>query len=319
MDVDQAELHLREIFTPYAARKYNEMRARSGRFVHYTSAEVAVSIIKNKEVWMRKSSTMNDFMEIQHGLKCLSTAYTADIGSRFKDLLERLHPGFCKDLEKQFDAWIPSFQHHTFLTCVSEHLDGEDRIGRLSMWRAYGGTTGVAIVMNNGPFLRDSDALSAYTSPVGYFSVDQFKREFDHTVDGMHANEELLRSLDRDELMDRVFHMFQYAVLSTKHPGFHEEREWRIIHSPMIDPSRNLVRDIAVVRGSPQPIFKIPLQNFPGEGFTGATVPELLDRIIIGPTVHPLPTYEAFVTLLEQAGVPDAAEKVFISDIPLRQ
>jgi hypothetical protein len=142
MQLTQEDLRLREIFRPYAVRKYKDMLLRSGRFVHYTTAEVAVSIIKNKAVWMRKSITMNDFMEIEHGLNCLAASYNSDPGSKFKDILERLHPGFCKVLEERFNSWIPTFKHDTYLACVSEHLDGEDRLGRLSMWRAYGGKNG---------------------------------------------------------------------------------------------------------------------------------------------------------------------------------
>ena len=44
----------------------------------------------------------------------------------------------------------------TYLTSISEHRNKEDTFGRLSMWRAYGETTGVALVMNNSPFLTPS-------------------------------------------------------------------------------------------------------------------------------------------------------------------
>jgi hypothetical protein len=80
-----------------------------------------------------------------------------------------------------------------------------------------------------------------------------------------------------------------------------------------------LRRDVEVVRGIPQPVYKIPLKNIPEEGFTGATIPELLDRVIIGPTDHSFAAYEAFVSLLNEAGVENANTKVFTSHIPLRQ
>jgi len=187
------------------------------------------------------------------------------------------------------------------------------------MWRAYGGSTGVALVLNNGPFLRPSDALKAYTSPVAYFSPEGFTQHFNKIVDAMEEHEDLLKELDYEELMGFVFHHFQYSILSTKHPGFKEEREWRIIYSPRLESSRHIRRDVETVRGTPQPVYKLPLQNFPEEGFTGATIPELLDRIIIGPTDHSFAAYEAFAALLEGAGVENAYEKVFMSDIPLRQ
>jgi hypothetical protein len=73
-----------------------------------------------------------------------------------------------------------------------------------------------------------------------------------------------------------------------------------------------------VIGGIPQPIYKIPLKDIPEEGFVGAEIPALIERIIIGPTQFPLVTYEAFVELLSKAGVAEAQKKVFISDIPLR-
>jgi hypothetical protein len=44
------------------------------------------------------------------------------------------------------------------------------------MWRAYGGATGVAIVLSPTPFLVESQALRAYTSPVGYFTPTEFRQ-----------------------------------------------------------------------------------------------------------------------------------------------
>jgi hypothetical protein len=113
--------------------------------------------------------------------------------------------------------------------------------------------------------------------------------------------------------------MFCYAMLCKNHPGFREEREWRVVHTPRFEPSSRLIHDLQVVRGAPQPTYKIPLKNVPEENLLGVEIPELVNRIIIGPTQHPLPMYEAFVTLLEQAGAQDAASKVKVSDIPLRQ
>lgn len=73
------------------------------------------------------------------------------------------------------------------------------------------------------------------------------------------------------------------------------------------------------VRGVPQKIQKIPLRNIPEEDFFGAEIPELLERIIIGPTVYPNAMYQAFSKLLRDAGVPDPDNRIFISDIPLRE
>ena len=73
-----------------------------------------------------------------------------------------------------------------------------------------------------------------------------------------------------------------------------------------------------MIGGTPQPIYKIPLQNVPEEGLVGVEIPELLERIIIGPTEYPLAIREAFETLLADAGVDDPASLIRVSDLPLR-
>jgi hypothetical protein len=47
-------------------------------------------------------------------------------------------------------------------------------------------------------------------------------------------------------------------------------------------------------------------------------IPQLIDRVIIGPTLYPYAISEAFDRLLDKAGVANAAQRIFVSDIPLR-
>jgi hypothetical protein len=112
--------------------------------------------------------------------------------------------------------------------------------------------------------------------------------------------------------------MLRFAALCTKHPGFAEEKEWRVVYCPALEQSPYLMKDIAIVRGVPQPIYKIPFKDIPEAGFAGA-IPAMLSRIIIGPTQYPLALAEAFVELLAEAGVTEPDTKVRVSDIPLRR
>lgn len=68
------ELRLRRIFLPYATARMETAKEQQTKLVYYTSAETAKNIIANKEVWMRNATTMNDFMEVQHGWQCLLEA-----------------------------------------------------------------------------------------------------------------------------------------------------------------------------------------------------------------------------------------------------
>ena len=113
--------------------------------------------------------------------------------------------------------------------------------------------------------------------------------------------------------------MFLFGILCTKHPGFHEEREWRAIATPQIWPTPHCTFDIEVIHGTPQRVLKLDLKNHPEEGLLGLAIPELVDRIIIGPCQFPAIVRAAFIDLLQEAGVSNASEKVVLSDIPLRQ
>lgn len=319
MELSQDDLRQYATFHPFAFEKYMRMHGPNAKFVHYCSAEAAFHIIKSNRMRLRNAAVMNDFMEIEHGTACLAHAWHSDVGERFRSVVDEIFPGVTDELAKFIDGWSPHFRADTFITCLSEHDSAEDDLGRLSMWRAYGGTAGVAVVLNPGVFLRPSDALPAFTSPVAYLSEESFKTEFAKVTDNIQTNAEFLRDGGRDSLFSNLFHTFRLAMLCTKHPGFAEEREWRIVYAPSLNKSDRIRPSVELIRGVPQIVHSIPFQNYPDEDFMGAELPDLVHRIIIGPTEFPQQLRVATISLLEDAGVQDAASKVVCSTIPLRQ
>lgn len=79
-----------------------------------------------------------------------------------------------------------------------------------------------------------------------------------------------------------------------------------------------MVKEIETVGGTPQPVYKIPLRDIPEAGLYGLNIPDLVDRVIIGPTRYPLATAEAFTSLMADAGVEAPEKKISLSHIPLR-
>ncbi|WP_210209463.1 DUF2971 domain-containing protein [Notoacmeibacter ruber] len=309
-----------QIFFPTAFHKTVKAINEGTRFVHYTSAGAMVGMLRaTKGIWLRNAALMNDFSEIEHGRTCLTYAWDhSEIGKRFKGIVEEIAPGTIAQLENTLNHWLPSFSSKTYLASLSEHDVSEDTLGRLSMWRAYGGETGIAIVLNGGVFLRPSDAIHAYTSPVAYLHEEEFAERLGEIADNMHQNAPMLRELGADGIYAYLFDTFRFALLCTKHPGFKEEREWRIVYSPELASSDRIKKSVELVRGVPQFVHTIPFKDYPNEGFYGAELPQLVDRVIVGPTEFPLQVREAIVSLLEEAGIEDAAQKVFCSTIPLR-
>lgn len=323
MSSDDTSFNLSHIVFPYAMEKLNAVRENNVRFSHYTSAYVAMEIIEKGEVWLRNALVMNDFSEVQHGRKCLQSAWRDDaLGGRLSLILDSIKPGLSSELIESFDSRMSDRTARSYLVSFSEHGSGtidEDKYGRLSMWRAYGGETNVAFVFKNTPFISESNALNAFTSPVFYGDPERFKLEFARVVDRLDENIEFVKSLGPDTVRQVLENAFHFATLSTKHPGFSEEREWRVIYSPTIWPSDKILESIKTVAGVPQRIYRIPLKNYPEDGLVGATLPELLDEIIIGPIENAFPVYDALVTKLEEVGVERPWEKVRRSNIPLRR
>ncbi len=80
------------------------------------------------------------------------------------------------------------------------------------------------------------------------------------------------------------------------------------------------MQEVRTVRGVPQLVQMLPLRRDASddEVAPGSSIPELLDRIIIGPTEDAAAVYQALEALLSAAGVANPAAKIVISGVPLR-
>jgi hypothetical protein len=191
-------------------------------------------------------------------------------------------------------------------------------MGGFPWWRAFGKPAARAAIVLNLPREATAVGLNLTLSPVAYFSYEQVETELVRVISGVRKHCEFLKSVERQTVMYAIFFMLMVATVSLKHEGFHEEREWRLVYSPQLRPSAFLRKCTETIDGVPQIIYKIPLENRPTEKIVGVEVPELIDRVIIGPSNYPIPIGEAFVAALQEAGMKDAAARVFASNIPLR-
>ena len=127
--IDGPEIN--RIFFPYMEQRTREVLAAGGRFVYYTTADTAVALLKGRQVWMRSTTAMNDYMEVDHGFECLKAAYHDEPGKAFNGALDASFPGLANEVRDLFDGWLPQIRYDTYITCVSEHMPAEDRHGRL--------------------------------------------------------------------------------------------------------------------------------------------------------------------------------------------
>lgn len=262
---------------------------------------------------------MNDWSEVNHGLQCLFSAFNdSKSGKQLKILLNEIHPGMTDRFVEYFNKIIIQLRYETYITCISEHDPCVDDIGRLSMWRAYGPKGGLAFVLRPFAFFNETDALEAFTNPVSYVSESEFSERFSRVVDRIAESRHILESRNENELKEFLYFWFRWVAVCTKHPGFSEEREWRVVHSPTLFASDLVRGEVESVRGLPQIVYKILLKDLPDRNLIGIEMPKLLDHIIIGPTQFPYAVSEAFSRLLSDAGMSDARRRVRISNIPVR-
>ncbi|SDW39364.1 Protein of unknown function [Albimonas donghaensis] len=293
---------------------YNE----ASRLVHYTSAENGLKILSSRSIWMRNTTCMNDYMEIEHGRRALSEAWRSEAGQEVKDLINTMHNDSASKIERLFDLWAPIFSSDTYISCLSIHDESENEFGRLSMWRAYGASSGVALVLNPEPFRVQSSGGGIYSTPVIYATQSELNHEFHKFSQRLSKYHDYVSSLTEDELVQRVFNLFRMLVISLKHPGFCEEREWRVYCQPRFEKAPPMQKEIETIGGVPQHVGKLKLVSSPANGLHGIELTSLLERIIIGPTEHAHMIQLAYVEALEQLGFSDPASKVVLSNIPLR-
>ncbi len=315
----QDQDQLTHIFLPYLQEEKRKVMEAGCRFVYYTTAETATKILQSRQIWLRNTAVMNDYSEVQYGFRCLKEAYDTEPGESFRAALDTCFQGLAHEVTHLFNGWLPIIFENTYVTCVSQHLPIEDQHGRLSMWRAYGCGTGIALVINGAVMFSNTQALQLFTSPVLYEQPITVKERLSSIAKNISNDVGFLRTVGRENVKSAVFNMFLFGILCTKHQGFFEEQEWRAIASPQIYPTPHCTSAIEVIRGTPQRVLKLDLKNHAGQGLVGLAIPELVDRIIVGPCQFPAIIRSAFIELLQEAGIPNASKKIEVSGIPLRQ
>jgi len=331
-EIREQGIRLASIMMPHFMKQTREFFQREsgqthGRLVHYTTAEAALNIIRTKRIWMRNTNCMSDYSEVQHGYQILNNFFrNKEKKESFTEALDNCMPGVASEAINVFDNSWRDIQLNTYIACLSEHQDNEDLNGRLSMWRAFGGTTTRIGVVFRVPYISLSNlALNIIFSSVAYLSEPATHKDLEEVIENIRANRDYLRMIDRNALIKLVFLTFLFRVVCLKHEGFHEEREWRAIYAPtlgpyasMLGPSRLMESSTEVVSGVPQVVYKVPLDASVSDQIADLDFTQIFDHLIIGPTPYPWPIYGAFVDELTKAGVANSAERVLVSGIPIR-
>lgn len=133
---EQIELanRLEGIFMPHARKQRDAIFEKEPggpdpdpRFVHYTSAENALSIIKTKRLWMRNATCMSDYREVHHGFDILAKFFSDKPRlDGFTTALDRCAPGAAMEAINLFNGWWNNIRDDTYISSISEHKATED-------------------------------------------------------------------------------------------------------------------------------------------------------------------------------------------------
>lgn len=317
---DAAYEELSNILFGYARSRTEEVDRKGLKLAHYTSAENALDIISGGTIWLRNADVMNDHSEIEHGRTILAAALDMPhLGGRLARALDHAHAGLAGRISEHVKKHGPRTRERVYMVSLCE-AEADDRLGRLSMWRAYGGRiSGAALVFNGDVFDDAQSKLMSFASPVLYGGFDEFRPQLETVVDRLESAPHLLRGVSADIAFAAVGSVLDFARLSIKHVGFEEEREWRVIHRPFDYASAHVVQKVTSIGGTPQLIYQLPLVDRLGMGTPSLTLDRLVHRVIVGPSLHPDTTWRALVEALRARGVRNPETRVVVSDIPLRQ
>ncbi len=281
---------LNNAFFPRSIEKRKIFKKSNEKLAYYTTLETAKKILQNKELWMRNASSMNDFGEVRYGIDRLRKLLYAPGDNELLDVIQHsLDGSFFEILRKELCKFFnpvngesASWQYNTYITSFTSHKLKEQKDGRLSMWRTYGGDNGVAVVFKAGVLFDSLENRNIFMSPVEYIDEGRLKKEIVNLADSLKKNKEFLaknfHSVEGEKIIeDRFMWALRFAATSVKHPGFAEENEWRLIANG-IDLNKELNRpgfELENVKGNDQLVFKIKFE--PEEFF------DMIDCVLIGP------------------------------------
>lgn len=306
-----------EIFFPHHNRQLKRIKDEQVNFVHYTNAETAFKIIKNQEIWLRNVAVMNDFREFEHGKECLVNLLDdSEEGQALKNIFNVINPDIFDKVYSDFKNCGPFIKDDFYISCFSEHKNKDNDIGKLSMWRAYGGNSGVAIVFKQDFFSEIYTNYGLDFSSVAYLNQDELKQEINHLAITISSNIEQIKSLSTKDLSFYLFNIFRFSALCNKHIGFDEEKEWRLIAIASQNIKNDLIsQEIETISGIPQNILKVRLK---GIALDNLVFKDMIHKVIIGPCLYPWIIRNSIATALQDIGITDPENIIHISNIPLR-
>lgn len=314
---------IQELFDDFIRRyvrddDYDKLKSNGLLLAHYTSVGALESIIRTNEIWLSNPLFMNDLEEMRFGLELAKKLFFESKNVKNTLKTKKLLNTTNHILTQYYNQFYDQHYLDVYVFCFSEH-DPDHEDGVLSMWRGYGGQgSGVAIIVDTG-FLRDDSPI--LIAKVDYLSTESREKQIEsciadwcETISHFSLSEEII-----PKLVQTLFYIFLLSALTTKHNGFSEEKEWRLIYLPIWDSDEGVKNYFDYVIGDRgvEPKLKLLIG---GENYSDKTwnLSTITKKIILGPTISSPIAKKSVVRMLEKLGVGELKDKVSTSGIPLR-
>lgn len=278
--------------------------ARPARLFHYTSHRGLLGILNSNVLWATNALYLNDSSELSYGLS-VARAQLHAIESESDLVKEFLRLGHeLLDLE----VLVPGRQFYACCLCQDPDI--------LSQWRAYadpGG--GYAIGFDMEDLTRAGVKANLSLFPVDYgtrvngellaHDIKALCEALLQCAKHTPGNDNVLISAACEDLnLTFIFRLFWL-----KHPGFAEEKEWRILAN--FDSTDVTRLNFRQGQTTFLPYVELDPSAF-GDSFEKLPIRE----VVHGPTVHPQLAAQSLDALFKKHGF--TVPKIWGSTIPLR-
>ncbi len=306
---------------------YNDIKEEDDFFnkkpllAHYTSLDVLEKILTTEEIWFSNPLFMNDLEEVRFGVLHGARATKENEIIRSALQTEARH----KTFTEAFDHFIAYFEREhlldTYVFCLSEHAP-EDKDGLLSMWRGYGGNgKGVALVFDASQ-LGATESSPLIIAEVHYASQDERLGWFDKIA------LTLAKILTENHIPDdkiylassAIFERIKLFALFSKHHGFKEENEWRVVYlsDRDIDGKLKSMQHYLIGPRGVEPKLRYKIAPIEGVTSPDFSFDKILAKIILGPSTSSPLAIRSVERMLDVIGKPELKERLIASSIPLR-
>jgi len=312
-----------ELFSPLYSDLLDadEFSRRKPFLAHYTSLEAVESILKTDEIWFSNPLFMNDMEEVRFGLVHCAQALRESKVIREAVGTDDRYTRFITSFDHFIAYFEQQFLLDTYVFCLTEQeLNNTD--GLLSMWRGYGGNgKGAALVF-------DTSKLTTYDGSPLIIAKVQYGSSDERLTWTRSAAKKLSDIITGNLIPDDKVHLIAFALferlklfaLFSKHHGFKEENEWRVVYMKDRDLDNKLGVMFHYANGPKGVEPKLRFKIAPIEGVTASdlSLNKILASILLGPSTSSPLAKRSIERMLEVIGKPELKERLIASSIPFR-